>query len=598
METAVGCSAQGDFRTRCSGGGSSKSCSPAVRCYGDGISCHLPCYQGKLLCRAVPGAVLRAEIQGIVGFTFVQMTIDRKAAVACGINAFFTIIVSIQYLTACICRTCDFILACSLVSIEYRCRKGQNRGSLIHAHQQEHTGHILALHAVYTEHQRTGKVGDGKGIRSVRCEGRIGIHACDRNTVGIRAGHGKRIAAAAHIGMVHAVFVRRTGCAVHSKGKAQRRVFRQIFTGGFGFCAVILCAVLRLCVGAYTDLVGLVCRQIFGFRRFLAAHGQCHINRGRALVKVIAKAGIDPAAALFLINRHAVAVGVIHLLPCGAHDFVAGEFQRHTGGGARLVGVVVGVSNRVGKLLAVDGGKDGHVFGTSVFRVDRGGLFRHQEGGYIVFARRHQRSLCGDADRIDLGGVYGSFVHKIGCLAGVAAQIGAQGVGRVLCGVLHPAGERIAALRQIQLFKRCNRKTLFIGKAQRARTDGIAAALFQAQNCHTVLPAVILRLFHVRHNGRIDVRIGINVAVVGDPMDGDGRAAIPCNRQGALNLRVGDAVVKRQHDVRRFTRGGSDRNICRTAAVCRQSCFQSHQHDRRFPAVFQRHALYQRINTF
>lgn len=130
-------SCQGAFRTRCSGGGISKSCSVAVRCYGDRISCHLPRYQGKLLCRAVSSAVLRTEIQRIAGLSFVQMTIDRKAAGACGINALFTIIVSIQYLTACICRTGDFTLTRSLVSIEYRCRKGKNRGSLIHAHQQE-----------------------------------------------------------------------------------------------------------------------------------------------------------------------------------------------------------------------------------------------------------------------------------------------------------------------------------------------------------------------------------------------------------------------------------------------------------------------------
>ena len=280
--------------------------------------------------------------------------------------------------------------------------------------------------------------------------------------------------------MVHAVFVRRTGCAVHRKGKVQRRVLRQIFLGRCGFCAVILCAVLRLPVGTYTDLVGCVCRQIFGFLCFLAAHGQCHINGGGVLVQVIAKAGIDPTTVLLLINCHAVTVSVIHLLPFGAHDLVAGECQRHVSGGVRRVGVIVGVGNLIGKLLAVDGGQDGHIFSTSVFLADLSGLFRHQEGGYIVFARRHQRTFCGNVDRIDLGGIHDLFVHKVGCLAGFATQIGTQGVGRVLCGVLHPAGERIAVLRQIQLFKRCNCKALFIGKAQRTRTDGIVAALFQA----------------------------------------------------------------------------------------------------------------------
>ena len=79
-----------------------------------------------------------------------------------------------------------------------------------------------------------------------------------------------------------------------------------------------------------------------------------------------------------------------------------------------------------------------------------------------------------------MGGVHDLFVHKVGCLAGVAAQISAQGVGRALCGVLHPAGERIAALRQVQLFKRCDCKAFFVGKTQCVRIDGIVAALFQA----------------------------------------------------------------------------------------------------------------------
>ena len=299
---------------------------------------------------------------------------------------------------------------------------------------------------------------------------------------------------------------------------------------------------------------------------------------------------------MFLINRHAVAVGIFHRLPCGAHDLVAGECQRGIIGGVRPVGVIVGVGNLVGKLLAVDGGQDGHVFGASVFRVDCGGFLRHQEGGYIVVARRHQRTFCGDADRIAFGSVYGSFVHKVGCLSGLAAQVGAQGVGRIRCGVLHPAGEHCAALRQIKLFKRGNRKAFFIGKVQRVRTDGIVAALFQAQNRHTVLLAVILRLFHICQNGRIDVRIGVNIAVVGDPVDWDGRAVILGNCQSGLDFRVGNAVVKRQHDVRRFARIGCNRDICRTA-VCRRRVFQSHQHDRLFPAVFQRHALHQRINA-
>ena len=478
MVARIRCGAQVDSRTCHRGGGVCRGGAVAVRCYGDSIRLRLPRYHGKLPCREVSCAVLCADIHGIAGFPFIQSFLDYKAAVPCGINAF--VVFPIKDFAAGIRCAGDLIGTRSPVRVEDRCRKGQNRGGGIPAYQQEHAGHVLVLHTVYAEHQRAGKSGDVKGVRPVRCEVRFGIHACHRDAVGTLAGHSKGIAAAAHIGMVHAVFVRRAVLTVHGKGKVQRRVLRQIFLGRCGFCAVILCAVLWLRVGAYADLVGLVCRQIFGFLCFLAAHGQCHINGGGVLVQVIAKAGIDPATVLFLINLHAVAVDIFHRLPCGAHDLVAGECQRGISGGLRLVGVVVGVANLIGKLLAVDGGQDSHVFGASVFLADLSGLFRHQEGGYIVFARRHQRTFCGNVDRIDLGGIHDLFVHKVGCLAGFAAQIGTQGVGRVLCGVLHPAGERIAVLRQIQLFKRCNCKALFIGKAQRTRTDGIVAALFQA----------------------------------------------------------------------------------------------------------------------
>ena len=109
--------------------------------------------------------------------------------------------------------------------------------------------------------------------------------------------------------------------------------------------------------------------------------------------------------------------------------------------------------------------------------------------------------------------------------------------------------------------------------------------------------AVICRLFHVRQNGCVDVRVGVNIAVVGDPVNGNGRTVVLCNGQIALDFRVGNTVVKRQHNIRRFARSGRNRDICRTAAVCRRRCFQLHQHGRLFPAVFQRYALHQRLNA-
>ena len=68
----------------------------------------------------------------------------------------------------------------------------------------------------------------------------------------------------------------------------------------------------------------------------VSAHGQRHVDRGGVLVKIIAKAGVLPTAALFLIDRHAVAVGAV---PRSAHHLVADKFQRNTSGRVKLVGV-------------------------------------------------------------------------------------------------------------------------------------------------------------------------------------------------------------------------------------------------------------------
>ena len=68
----------------------------------------------------------------------------------------------------------------------------------------------------------------------------------------------------------------------------------------------------------------------------VSAHGQRHVDRGGVLVKIIAKAGVLPTAALFLMDRHAVAVGAV---PRSAHHLVADKFQRNTSGSVKLVGV-------------------------------------------------------------------------------------------------------------------------------------------------------------------------------------------------------------------------------------------------------------------
>ena len=137
------------------------------------------------------------------------------------------------------------------------------------------------------------------------------------------------IAAAAHIGVKDAVPILSAVHTVHGKGDVQRIVFRQVFAGGFSLRAVILAALDAL-VGAHTDLIGFICGQIWGRLSPCSAHGQRHVDGGDRLpifetFKVIAEAGIDPSAVLFLIDRHGVAVRAVHRRPFRAHDLVAGE---------------------------------------------------------------------------------------------------------------------------------------------------------------------------------------------------------------------------------------------------------------------------------
>ena len=512
MIARIRCGVQGNVRTCRSGGEVCRSSTVAVRRHGDSIRFRLSRYQGKLPCREVPGAVLRTDIQGIAVLPFFQSSLDSKAAVPCGINAF--VIFPAKDFAAGIRRAGDLITTCRPVRVENRGGKGQHRGGGVPAYQQEHAGHILALHAVYAEHQSACKIGDGKGVRPVRCEGHIGIHACDRNAVGFRAGHGKGVAAAAHIGMVHAVFVRRTGCAVHRKGKVQRRIFRQENAGGFGFCAVILCAVLCLRVGAYTDLVGLVCRQVFGFLCFLAAHGQRHVDGSGFIVKVVTKAGIDPATVLLLINRHAVAVGVIHLLPSGAHDLVAGSLQMNGRRRFRLFGVRI--RDFAVELVAVDSSK--RFFHLAV-TIKICLLFCHQEGGYIVFARRCQCAAFRNVDSNIFGIRHYLLLDQIVRAALGIGKIRAQHILCTRFGVFDFARQLIIIQIQDKTFERGdgNAAGFVRHKRKRVCVDLVGAALRQPQHRYTIFLFVILVLEDVGVG--VDDRVWIPLAAIVHPVD-------------------------------------------------------------------------------
>ena len=160
--------------------------------------------------------------------------------------------------------------------------------------------------------------------------------------------------------------------------------------------------------------------------------------------------------------------------------------------------------------------------------------------------------------------------------------------------MLHLAGEDSAALCQVQLFKRFDRKALFVRKAQVIRADRIAAALLQAQDDHAVFLAVVFRLFHVGDDRPVNFTGGIDIIAVCDPVDID-RIVILRNSQAGLDLLVGNAVVKRQHDVRSLVLTGSfHRNICRSAAAFQRKRLRGIQHQSIFRVILQRYGLHER----
>ena len=387
--------------------------------------------------------------------------------------------------------------------------------------------------------------------------------------------------------------------AVHIEGEVQRRVLRQIFAAGLRLRAVILSA-FNDSVSTDADLIGLVGGQVFGGNRGrarlrdlygVAAHGQSHVEGGGALVKVVAVAGIDPIVTILLVDRHMVAVGAVHRAPFGPHHLVARRGQIHNGRGVGLVGV--GIVDRRVKALAADGHQ--RSFRRPVRKGE--GLFRHQERGHIVLAGGDQRAAVGKAEGNVVGIDHGILVHEVGRIALGTAQIGAQCVGRLFGGILHRTGQGVAALGQSQLLKRRNADALLVGEGQPACIDGIGAAVLQPQDGQTVRLAVVRRLLHVADARGVDGRVGIHLAVLGQPVDGKIDAVLR-DRQGGLNIRLGDVVVKGQHDIRRLSRAGGDGDRRRGyAAPTRKHGGLPGKHRLTGFRILQGHGLYERLNA-
>ena len=177
-------------------------------------------------------------------------------------------------------------------------------------------------------------------------------------------------------------------------------------------------------------------------------------------------------------------------------------------------------------------------------------------------------------------------------------KIGAQGILCVHFGVFDLAGYLTAMQAQIQLFKRCNGNSLrFLPyKRKGVCIDLISPATLQPQQHHAVFVSVYIL---DKVGACVDLRGGIDLTVLAYPVDVDAVGLIFFrNRQGVLNFLLGDRVLKRQQDIRRFLPNGFYRDLLRVSAAAglRIKRVRS-QHDGKLLPVLQRDGLHHRLNA-
>ena len=178
-------------------------------------------------------------------------------------------------------------------------------------------------------------------------------------------------------------------------------------------------------------------------------------------------------------------------------------------------------------------------------------LFCHQERCCIISTRRQKLTAIRKADGEIIRVCYGLFVHQIGSIPLAASQIGTQHIGFSVFGILHLAGKIIGVLCQIQLFKRFNCKSFFIGKAQGTCVNRICTALLQTKEYQSIAVAIIFRFLHITCACRINICCRINSSVLSYPVDTE-ICAILLNLQSLFDLLLCEAVVKCQQDIRCF----------------------------------------------
>ena len=215
-----------------------------------------------------------------------------------------------------------------------------------------------------------------------------------------------------------------------------------------------------------------------------------------------------------LINRHAVTVSVIYLLPFGAHDLVAGSLQINVRRRFRLFGVRI--RDFAVELVAVDGSK--RFFHHSV-TIEICLLFCHQEGGYIVFARRCQCAAFRNVDSNIFGIRHYLLLDQIVRAALGIGKIRAQHILCTRFGVFDFARQLIIIQIQDKTFERGdgNAAGFVRHKRKRVCVDLVGAALRQPQHRHTIFLFVILVLEDVGVG--VDGRVWIPLAAIAHPVD-------------------------------------------------------------------------------
>ena len=144
-------------------------------------------------------------------------------------------------------------------------------------------------------------------------------------------------------------------------------------------------------------------------------------------------------------------------------------------------------------MVAVDGSKR---FFLLAVTIEICLLFRHQEGGHIIFARRRQCTAFRNVDSNISGIFHHLLIDQIVRAALGIGKISAQYIFCIRLGVFDFTRQLIITQIQVKAFKRGNGNTAGFVRHKRKRVcvDLVGAALRQPQHRHTVFLFVFVVL--------------------------------------------------------------------------------------------------------